>query len=121
MKTIKVITLATLMLLMSVATFAQSSETKMITMKRYVVERSFPDKLLVPITGEGAKLCLTVISKNLEDNVTWVTSYVTPDKKKSFCIYDAPSPEAIRKSAAKTGLPVDNIFEVNVLDPYFYK
>jgi hypothetical protein len=62
-----------------------------------------------------------VVSTNAQDLVTWVHSYVTPDKKKTFCIYDAPSPEAIRKVARKNNLPVDTISEVSVLDPYFYR
>ncbi|MGC3945208.1 MAG: DUF4242 domain-containing protein [Chryseolinea sp.] len=123
MKTISLIAVIALMTSLSVTrSMAQSTgTTKTITMKRYMVERSFPNGLMVPINEEGSKLCLTVVSKNLEDNVTWVHSYVTPDKKKSYCIYDAPSPEAIRKSAEKTGLPVGAIVEVMVLDPYFYK
>ena len=124
MKTITLIAVIALMTTLSVSqTAAQSTSTatKTITMKRYLIERSFPDGLMVPMNEEGSKLCLTVVSKNLEDNVTWVHSYVTPDKKKSYCIYDAPSPEAIRKSAEKTGLPVGSIVEVKVLDPYFYK
>jgi hypothetical protein len=52
--------------------------------------------------------------------VTWIHSYVTPNKRKSFCIYDAPTPEAIRRVAQRNGLPVDGITEVRVLDPYFY-
>jgi hypothetical protein len=52
--------------------------------------------------------------------VTWIHSYVTTDKKHTFCIYDGPSPEAIRKTAEKNGLPVDRITEVRVLDPYFH-
>ena len=40
---------------------------------------------------------------------------------KSFCVYDAPSPEAIRSTAQKNSLPVDKITEVRVLDPYFYR
>ena len=52
--------------------------------------------------------------------MTRVHSYVTPDKKRTFCIYDAPSPEAIRKVADRNGLPVDRITEVRVLDPYFH-
>ena len=92
-----------------------------IVMHRYLVERTFPDGLNIPVNMEGSEICLTVVSTNAEDNVTWVHSYVTMDKKKTFCIYDAPSPEAIRKAAEKNGLPVDNIAEVSVLDPYFYK
>lgn len=122
MKTIHFIALIACMLVTTITTsFAQETNAGTVKMKRYLVERDFPNQLLVPINEAGSQLCLTVVSKNLEDNVTWVHSYVTPDKKKSYCIYDAPSPEAIRKSAAKTGLPVGNIVEVNVLDPYFYK
>jgi hypothetical protein len=89
-------------------------------MPRYLIERSFPDKLEVPTTPQGAKACLGVIGRNAEDGVTWIHSYVTPDKKKSFCIYDAPTPEAIRRVAERNGLPVTGITEVRVLDPYFY-
>ena len=122
MKTISLIAIIALMTTLSATqSFAQANAAKTITMKRYVVERTFPNGLIVPINEEGSKLCLTVVSKNLEDNVTWVHSYVTMDKKKSYCIYDAPSPEAIRRSAEKTGLPVGSIIEVSVLDPYFYK
>ena len=95
--------------------------SKKIMMHRYLVERTFPNGLNIPLDQVGKDLCLTVVSNNAEDNVTWVHSYVTLDKKKSFCIYDAPSPEAIRKSAKANGLPVDQIIEVSVLDPYFYK
>lgn len=90
-------------------------------MHRYLVERTFPDGLNIPLDQVGKDLCLTVVSNNAQDNVTWVHSYVTMDKKKTYCIYDAPSPEAIRNSAKVNGLPVDKIIEVSVLDPYFYK
>lgn len=99
----------------------KTTQSDKIVMHRYLVERTFPNGLNIPIDKVGTDMCLTVVSNNAEDNVTWVHSYVTIDKKKTFCIYDAPSPEAIRKSAKKNGLPVDNITEVSVLDPYFYK
>jgi hypothetical protein len=98
-----------------------TSQKDQIVMHRYLVERTFPNGLNIPMDKVGSDMCLTVVSNNAEDNVTWVHSYVTKDKKKTFCIYDAPSPEAIRKSAKINGLPVDNIIEVSVLDPYFYK
>jgi hypothetical protein len=98
-----------------------STQGDKMVIKRYLVERSFPDGLNIPVNTEGSEICLTVVSTNAEDNVSWVHSYVTMDKKKTFCIYDAPSPDAIRKAADKNGLPVDNIVEVSVLDPYFYK
>jgi len=99
----------------------KKGEKKKIVIKRYLVERSFPDRLEIPVNIEGSKICLNVVSTNAEDNVIWTHSYVTKDKKKTFCIYDAPSPDAIRKAAKNNGLPIDNIVEVSVLNPYFYK
>jgi hypothetical protein len=90
-------------------------------MPRYVVEREFPDELLIPVDETGAKACLAVVESNLADQVTWIQSYVSADKKKTFCIYDGPSPEAIRRTAARSKLPVGHITEVSVLNPYFYK
>ena len=89
-------------------------------MPRYLVERTFPDGLAIPMNDEGAQVCLTVVGNNAVEGVTWVHSYVTDDKGKTFCIYDAPSPEAIRTAAERNGLPVDRITEVRVLDPYFH-
>lgn len=90
-------------------------------MPRYLVERSFPDGLSIPQTEAGAKICDTVIENNTKDGVSWVHSYVSPDRKKTFCIYDSPTPEAIRTVAGRNGLPVDVITQVSTLDPYFYR
>ena len=90
-------------------------------MPRYMVERSFPEGLGLPANEEGAAACATVVGNNMEKGVTWVHSYVTPDRKKTYCIYDGPSPDAIREVAKKNGLPIDKITEVRVLDPYFYR
>jgi hypothetical protein len=89
-------------------------------MPRYMVERTFPDGLAIPVNNEGATTCLTVVGNNAKDDVTWVHSYVTGDNGKTFCIYDGPSKQAIRSAAERSGLPVDRITEVRVLDPYFY-
>lgn len=89
-------------------------------MNRYVVERTFPDGLVVPIDGDGAAACLNVVDRNAAGEVTWVHSYVSPDKRKSYCVYDGPSEEAIRTAAERSSLPVDRITRVRVLDPYFY-
>jgi hypothetical protein len=89
-------------------------------MARYLVERTFPDGLDVPANEQGVATCRIVIANNAENGVTWIHSYVTGDNKKTFCLYDGPSPEAIRQSAALNGLPVDRIIEVRVLDPYFH-
>jgi len=90
-------------------------------MPRYLVERVFQDGLQIPLDDSGAQVCQTVIASNLADETTWIHSYVSADKQKTFCIYDAPSPEAIRRTATRNGLPVERITEVRVLDPYFYK
>jgi len=90
-------------------------------MARYLVERTFPDGLEIPINDEGAAACLGVVDHNAEVGVTWVHSYVSDDKKKTFCIYDGPDPESIRRAAERNSLPVDGITRVRVLDPYFYK
>ena len=90
-------------------------------MPRYLVERTFPEGLEIPLTETGAQACQNVVGANAHDGVTWLHSYVTPDKKRTFCIYDGPSPEAIRRVAGNNMLPVDRITEVRVLDPYFYR
>ena len=89
-------------------------------MSRYLVERTFPDGLGITLDDDGARACLSVVQNNAEAGVTWLHSYVTDDRRKTFCIYDGPTPEAIRQSAARNGLPVDSIVPVRVLDPYFH-
>ncbi|HUZ70697.1 MAG TPA: DUF4242 domain-containing protein [Candidatus Saccharimonadales bacterium] len=89
-------------------------------MPRYVVERTFPEGLNIPVDAEGAASCLAVVGRNADEGVTWIHSYVSDDKRKTFCVYDAPTPEAIRKTAERNSLPVDQITRVSVLDPYFY-
>jgi Protein of unknown function (DUF4242) len=90
-------------------------------MPRYIVERAFPDGLKIPADEAGVKSCLAVVESNLTEQVTWIHSYVSTDKKKTFCVYDAPGPEAIRSTASQCKLPVQRITEVRVLDPYFHK
>ncbi len=89
-------------------------------MPRYIVQRTFPDGLQIPITEEGAEVCRGVVQRNATDGVTWLHSYVSEDKRSTFCVYEAPDPEAIRKTATGNRLPVDQITRVKVLDPYFY-
>ena len=89
-------------------------------MPRYVVQRTFTEGLHIPIADGGADVCRAVVERNAEEGVTWISSYVSEDKTKTYCVYDAPSPEAIRKTAARNDLPVDEITRVSVLDPYFY-
>ena len=88
-------------------------------MPRYLVERTFPDGLKLSGDDESAEICEAIVLRNSEDNVTWIHSYVSNDRQKTVCIYDAPSPEAIRRTATQNNLPVDRITRVSVLDPYF--
>ena len=89
-------------------------------MPRYMIERSFPEGLDIPMTPDGAAACQSVIATNAEAGVTWLHSYVSADRHSTFCVYDAPSPDAVRQVAERNGLPVGRITEVRVLDPYFY-
>ena len=90
-------------------------------MPRYMVERTFPEGLAIPINDDGEKAVEGVVVTNASRGVTWVHSYVVADKRKTYCIYDAPNPEAIREVAGANALPVEAIQEVRVLDPYFYR
>ena len=89
-------------------------------MPRYVVERTFPQGLNIPVNEDGIKGVRSVIEENSAEGVAWVHSYVSADKRRTYCIYDGPSPEAIQAAATRNGLPIDTIAEVRVLDPYFY-
>jgi hypothetical protein len=90
------------------------------SMPRYIVERSFPEGLSIPMDEAGRRAVAGVVKTNAEEGVTWVHSYVNPERTQTFCVYDGPSPEAIRHVAQRNGLPVNRLTEVRVLDPYFY-
>ena len=79
-------------------------------MPRYIVERSFPEGLKLRVNNEeGARMCRRAVLNNEEDFVTWLHSYVSKAGTKTFCAYDAPSPEAMRRTAKWNNLPVDRI------------
>ena len=90
------------------------------TVPRYIVERTLADGLAIPADEQGANACLAVVEGNATQGVTWIHSYVSHDRRKTFCVYDGPDPEAIRSAAQRNGLPVDQISQVRVLDPYFH-
>lgn len=48
-------------------------------MPRFMVERTFPGGLDVPMTDGGATACRTIVGKNAQEQVTWVHSYVSRD------------------------------------------
>jgi hypothetical protein len=90
-------------------------------MPRYMVERTFPDGLRIPVNADGAEACGAVVATNARSGVSWVHSYVSQDLRKTYCVYDGPDPDAIRATARDNNLPIDRITEVSVLDPYFYR
>jgi hypothetical protein len=87
---------------------------------RYIVERAFGDGLEIPPGRAGVEFCRGVVGVNEDLGVTWVHSYVSDDRRRSYCVYDAPNPESIRRAAERNHLPVERITRVTVLDPYFY-
>lgn len=76
-------------------------------MPRYIIERSFAEQLeLSPDAVEGVKRI------NEEEGVSWIFSFLSADKKKTYCLYEAPDAEAIRAAARRNNLPADVIIEV---------
>jgi len=89
-------------------------------MPRYIIERTFPTGLEVPMTQEGAAGCARIVGGNAREGVTWLHSYVSLDKTRTYCVYDGPSADAVRSVAQFNQLPIGSVTEVSVLDPYFY-
>ncbi|MCA9167619.1 MAG: DUF4242 domain-containing protein [Planctomycetales bacterium] len=77
-------------------------------MKRFVVERTFPQEL--EMTPE---LNSTAVEQFKQDGIEWLYSFLSADKKKTYCLYEAPDPSAIRASSEKLNLPIDSIVELS--------
>ena len=73
----------------------------------FMIERNFAEQL--EATPEGAAAINLI---NDEESVRWIISFLSVDKKKTFCLYEAPSAEAVRAAAERAGLPADAIIEV---------
>lgn len=86
-------------------------------MHRYLVERTFHSETgsSLPESNDPTGGQTAFAENNARDGVIWLHSYVSSDHRKSFCIYDAPSPEAIRRASIRNGLPLDRITEVLVI------
>ncbi len=89
-------------------------------MPRFIVERIFPDGFDVPATEVGRSIITEVGANNARSGVHWITTFVAADRSRTFCVYDSPDRDSLRRAASLSELPVDNITEVNVLDPAFY-
>jgi Nickel responsive protein SCO4226-like len=77
-------------------------------MPRYLIERNFAERL--ELTKEGVE---SVNRVNQEEGVAWIFSFLSADKKKTYCLYEAPNPEAIRAAARRNNIPADAIIEVS--------
>jgi hypothetical protein len=85
-------------------------------MPRYIVEHGFhPD---AQDTGDGSRACRIVGGRHDAGQVTWLRVYTSVDRTRSFCIYDAPSAEAVLHAASSSNLPVQEITEVISLDTH---
>lgn len=73
----------------------------------FMVERQYAEEL------DGvAELADGINRINEEEGVRWLYSFLSADKRKTYCLYEAPSPESIRRAASRAGLPADVIVEV---------
>jgi hypothetical protein len=77
-------------------------------MPMYIIERNFAEKL--DLTADGI---VAVTKINGEVGVNWVFSFLSADKRKSYCLYEAKDPEAIREAARRANVPADVIVEVS--------
>jgi hypothetical protein len=81
-------------------------------MPLFIIERNFAEQLIV--TGDDVRLVTEI---NGELGVHWLFSFLSADKKKTYCLYEAANAEAIREAARRAKLPADAVVEVSELRP----
>jgi len=74
----------------------------------FIVERNFAQQL--EESGDAAEGIRLI---NADEGVSWLVSFLSADKKKTYCLYEAPSSEAIRRAAQRANLPADVITELS--------
>ena len=84
-------------------------------MALFVIERNFAEQL--NLTSDAARLVAEI---NGDVGVHWLFSFLSADKRKTYCLYEAPNAEAIRESAVRANLPADVIVEVTELRPQMF-
>ena len=85
-------------------------------MPLFVIERNFAEQL--EVTRDDVTQVALV---NTEVGVNWAFSFLSMDKKKTYCLYEAPNAEAIREAARRANLPADMIVEVSELRPEMFR
>ena len=84
-------------------------------MPRYLIERVFADGFPIGPTEEGRDDCTRIAARNAELGVVWLHSYVAEGRRTSYCVCDAPSPEAVRRASARINWPIDALTQVEVV------
>jgi hypothetical protein len=84
-------------------------------MPLFMIERNFAEQLEVNRDDQ-----LKVAQINADVGVQWLFSFLRADKKKTYCLYEAPSAEAIREAARRANIPADEIVEVGELRPEMF-
>ena len=83
-------------------------------MALYVIERSFAEQL--DLTDHDVELIEAV---NGDEGVRWLFSFLSADRHRTYCLYEAPSPDAIMAAARKADVPADAVVEVSAATPQF--
>ena len=83
-------------------------------MPLFIIERSFAEQL--ELTSDDVRLIEEV---NADEGVRWMFSFLSADRRRTYCLYEAPSPDAIVAAAAKASVPVDSIVKVGAAVPEF--
>jgi len=84
-------------------------------MPRFLIERNFAERL--EVTKEVADAVTRI---NDEEGVKWLFSFLSPDKRKTYCLYEASSADAIRAAARKANIPADVVIEVEEVRPEMF-
>jgi hypothetical protein len=83
-------------------------------MPLYMIERTFADQL--DLTNDDVKLIEEI---NADEGVRWLFSFLSADRRRTYCLYEAPSPEAILAAAKRANVPADAVVEVGTATPQF--
>ena len=81
-------------------------------MPLYVIERNFADEL--DLSDDDVKLIEEV---NADEGVRWLFSFLSADRRRTYCLYEAPSPDAIVAAAQRANVPADAVVEVDAAVP----
>jgi hypothetical protein len=83
-------------------------------MPLYVIERSFADQL--DLSSDDVEL---IEEANGDAGVRWLFSFLSADRRRTYCLYEAPSPDAILAAAREANVPADVVVEVSAAVPQF--